>query len=212
MNDDRPASVCVGNRLLSVGMGKGGRGTVLRLPDAGSSAHVFDHFTSGTTTDFAGSVAVKPLGMIFAAVDSAGWIAWGCWKVLWGAHPNGYRHHRLDGALRVARILTDAVFQADRHAPQCVTIEGASTADLAERTMPYNLPPDVQDQIRQHIATGQYSSEDDVLRAALRALAFRRDELAAVQAGLDDMEAGRVSPFEDVDADIRRQFGFPNEP
>jgi hypothetical protein len=22
-----------------------------------------------------------------AAVDSAGWIAWGCWKVLWGAHP-----------------------------------------------------------------------------------------------------------------------------
>ena len=78
--------------------------------------------------------------------------------------------------------------------------------------MSYNLPPDVQDQIRQQIATGQYNSEDDVLRAALRALAFRRDELAAIQAGLDDVEAGRLSPFEEVDADIRRQFGFPNEP
>jgi putative addiction module CopG family antidote len=78
--------------------------------------------------------------------------------------------------------------------------------------MSYNLPPDVQDQIRQQIATGQYSSEDDVLRAALRALAFRRDEFAAIQAGLDDVEAGRLHAFEEVDADIRRQFGFPSEP
>ena len=77
--------------------------------------------------------------------------------------------------------------------------------------MPYNLPPDVQDQIKQQIATGHYSSEDDVLRAALQALSFRHDELAAIQAGIDDMEAGRMHPFEEADADIRGQFDFPNE-
>jgi Arc/MetJ-type ribon-helix-helix transcriptional regulator len=77
-----------------------------------------------------------------------------------------------------------------------------------EQTMHYDPPPDVQDQIRQQIATGQYRSEDDVLRAALEALSVRHDELVAIQAGLDDMEAGRLRPFEDVDADIRRQFDF----
>lgn len=76
--------------------------------------------------------------------------------------------------------------------------------------MPYNLPPDVQEQISQHIATGHYSSEDDVLRAALRALALRHEELVAIQAGFDDAEAGHLSPFEDVDADMRRWFGFSN--
>ncbi len=65
--------------------------------------------------------------------------------------------------------------------------------------MSYTLPPDVHDQIRQHIATGHYASEDDVLRAALRALAFRDEELAAIQGGVDDMEAGRLRPFEDED-------------
>jgi putative addiction module CopG family antidote len=77
--------------------------------------------------------------------------------------------------------------------------------------MPYNLPPDVQDQVSQHIATGHYTSEDDVLRAALRALALRHEELTAIQAGVDDVEAGRLRPFEDVDADMRRQFGFSHE-
>ena len=77
--------------------------------------------------------------------------------------------------------------------------------------MPYNLPPDVQDQIRQQIATGQYGSEDDVLRAALQALTLRHDELVAIQAGIDDMEAGRLRPFDDVDAELRGQFGLHNE-
>jgi putative addiction module CopG family antidote len=87
----------------------------------------------------------------------------------------------------------------------------AEIAGLMETTMPYHLPPDVLDQIRQQIATGHYASEDDVLRAALQALSSRHDDLAAIQAGIDDMEAGRMRPFDEVDADIRRQFGFPDE-
>lgn len=78
--------------------------------------------------------------------------------------------------------------------------------------MNYQLPPDVQVQIREYIAAGRYASEDDVLRAALRALSFHHEEVAAIQAGIADMEAGRLRPFEDVDAEIRRQFGFLNDP
>jgi putative addiction module CopG family antidote len=77
--------------------------------------------------------------------------------------------------------------------------------------MSYNLPTDVLDQIRHHIASGQYASEDDVLRAALHALALHEEELAAIRSGIDDMEAGRLRPFEDVDAKIRQQFGFSHQ-
>lgn len=36
-----------------------------------------------------------------------------------------------------------------------------------------------------------------------------RDEFnAAIREGLDDIAAGRVQPWEEVDAEIRREFGF----
>ena len=70
------------------------------------------------------------------------------------------------------------------------------------------LPPDVHEEIKQRMASGQYDSEEDVLRDAMRALRVQDREIAAIQAGIDDMEAGRVRPFEDVDAEIRDDFGF----
>jgi Arc/MetJ-type ribon-helix-helix transcriptional regulator len=82
---------------------------------------------------------------------------------------------------------------------------------VKERAMPYQLPADVLDQVRQQIATGHYASEDDVLRAALDALKFQDEELAAIKAGIDDMEAGRLHLFEDVDTGIRQRFGFSEE-
>jgi len=78
--------------------------------------------------------------------------------------------------------------------------------------MQYEVPPDVDQQIRQHVATGQYASEAEVLREAMRALESRDQEIAAIQAGIDDMEAGRIRPFEEVDADIRQRFGFSKAP
>jgi predicted DNA-binding antitoxin AbrB/MazE fold protein len=38
------------------------------------------------------------------------------------------------------------------------------------------------------------------------------EHLAAIRAGIDDMESGRVVAFEDVDARIRAQLGLPRRP
>ena len=35
------------------------------------------------------------------------------------------------------------------------------------------------------------------------------EHLAAIQAGIDDMQAGRVVAFEDVDARLRTKLGLP---
>lgn len=74
------------------------------------------------------------------------------------------------------------------------------------------LPSDVHEEIKQRVASGQYSSEEDVprdaMRDAMRAPRVQDEEVAAIQAGIDDMEAGRLRPFEEVDAEIRGEFGF----
>ena len=63
----------------------------------------------------------------------------------------------------------------------------------------YQFPPDLEDEIKQRMATGQYMSEDEVLREALRALKWRDDEVVAVQEGIDDMNAGRVKPIREFE-------------
>lgn len=74
--------------------------------------------------------------------------------------------------------------------------------------MPYQIPPDVEDRVTALLADG-YATVDDVLRDALRALEYRREEIAAVQEGIEDMEAGRYRPVEEVDAEIRQKHNFP---
>ena len=81
----------------------------------------------------------------------------------------------------------------------------------SERLMQYELPTDVKEQVERWMATGQYATEADVLRDAMAALKRRDEELAAIQAGIDDMESGAIRPFEEADAEIRKRFGFSNE-
>ena len=38
------------------------------------------------------------------------------------------------------------------------------------------------------------------------------EHVAAIQAGIDDMAAGRVLAFEDVDARLRAKLGLPRRP
>jgi hypothetical protein len=69
--------------------------------------------------------------------------------------------------------------------------------------MRIELPTD-RDIKSQAIAAGFATVEDYV-----RTLLDRDAERVAIQEGIDAMNAGDMRPWEEVDADIRREFGFP---
>jgi Arc/MetJ-type ribon-helix-helix transcriptional regulator len=75
--------------------------------------------------------------------------------------------------------------------------------------MPYQFPPEIDELVRQQMAVGGYSSEDDLLQDALSALAERRQVHDDIRIGIQDMEAGRGRPLEDVDADLRKKHNIP---
>lgn len=75
--------------------------------------------------------------------------------------------------------------------------------------MLYAFPPEIAEPVRHRLVSGEFASEDDVLKAALRALDERDEEIAAIQAGIDDMEAGRVRDLSAADA--ARSLSFATE-
>jgi putative addiction module CopG family antidote len=75
--------------------------------------------------------------------------------------------------------------------------------------MSVDLSPDVWNEIQRQLASGSYSSPDDVLRDALAALRSREQEVIAIQEGIDDMEARRVMPLREFDREFRRRNGLP---
>lgn len=56
--------------------------------------------------------------------------------------------------------------------------------------MPHTIPPDVESLVAHQMSTGHYQTEDDVLRAALEALTQQDEDLAAVQAAVDEWQQG----------------------
>jgi Arc/MetJ-type ribon-helix-helix transcriptional regulator len=77
--------------------------------------------------------------------------------------------------------------------------------------MSYAFPPDVADLVQQAMATGNFASEDDVLRAALQAHLECDDVQSGLQSGIDDMESGRVTILADVDNAMRAKYSIPRE-
>lgn len=75
--------------------------------------------------------------------------------------------------------------------------------------MLYAFPPEIAEPVRRRLVSGEFASEDDVLKAALRALDERDEEIAAIQAGIDDMESGRVRDL--CAADAARSLSFATE-
>ena len=77
--------------------------------------------------------------------------------------------------------------------------------------MPYQFPPEVEKLVKKQMTTGNYNSEDELLLDALRTLDQRNEDLAAIQEGIDDMEAGRMRPLEGVADDIRKKHGWSSD-
>lgn len=75
--------------------------------------------------------------------------------------------------------------------------------------MPFQLPPDVQRDVTDWVATGKYASEDDVLRAALRALSDEQGDLEAVEEAIDEMKAGDAGmPVRQAFEELRSKHGI----
>lgn len=77
--------------------------------------------------------------------------------------------------------------------------------------MPYRFPPEIDRLIHEELALGDYANEDEVLLAAMRALREQDETLAAIQEGLNDLDAGRVRPLADVDAELRAKHDIARD-
>jgi len=74
--------------------------------------------------------------------------------------------------------------------------------------MSYAFPADLKDLVGEQIESGQYGSEDEVLRDALRALAEEQEDLAAVSEGIAEWRAGDSGvALDDALAAIRTRHG-----
>ena len=71
-----------------------------------------------------------------------------------------------------------------------------------------SIPSDLERQIQHLIASGNYQSEADVLRAAITALATQDADMVAVREGIADLEQNRVRPLPEVAAEIRMKHSW----
>lgn len=72
--------------------------------------------------------------------------------------------------------------------------------------------------IQQRLQSGEYASEDEVLRDALQALAERRPAsvedsvvVEGIRRGLADMKAGRSQPLEEFDQEFRAKHNIAHD-
>jgi antitoxin ParD1/3/4 len=77
-------------------------------------------------------------------------------------------------------------------------------------TIHADLGPQLEAFVSELIASGRYRSPDEVLREALRLFQERETELAALDAaierGLADADAGRVTPAAEVFDELERLY------
>jgi predicted transcriptional regulator len=74
--------------------------------------------------------------------------------------------------------------------------------------MTYQLPPDIDQRVQSQIALGIYQTPAEVLNDALDALDRYNEDLASIRRGIEDEKAGRLTPLDEFDREMREQFGF----
>ncbi len=78
-------------------------------------------------------------------------------------------------------------------------------------TMTVDLGPKLEQFVLQLIENGRYRSKSEVLREGVRLVQDREARLAELEAaiskGLDDVDAGRVYPLEEVMERLLKRYG-----
>ena len=78
--------------------------------------------------------------------------------------------------------------------------------------MPEMLPEDLQRFVNYELASGHFRSTRELLVEGIRLLQRDRAEaVEGIQAGLDDIQAGRFQPLDEAFADLRRELGVPTQ-
>ena len=79
-----------------------------------------------------------------------------------------------------------------------------ASISMEERKMPYHFPPDVEKLVADRMASGNYETEDDVLRDALQALAEEESDLEALREAIAALKNGDDgAPLDEAIATIR---------
>ena len=74
------------------------------------------------------------------------------------------------------------------------------------------LPSELVDRVHRRAKQTPGSSAADVIRDALDSLEREDADRIAIQAGIDDMETGRVRPFVEFDQEFRQRFAIGDDP
>ena len=80
------------------------------------------------------------------------------------------------------------------------------------KIMNVELTTEMQDIIREQLATGRFASEADVLSSALKKMQRDWDTYLDIQAAMEDEAAGRVKSLDEFLADFRQKFPVPAAP
>ena len=76
--------------------------------------------------------------------------------------------------------------------------------------MASQIPTDVQQSISSYVAQGTYPSEADVLRAAIRLLDQRQEDLASIKRGMQDIADGATRPALESNDEFRQVHKIPS--
>ncbi|MFH1269014.1 MAG: type II toxin-antitoxin system ParD family antitoxin [Planctomycetota bacterium] len=78
--------------------------------------------------------------------------------------------------------------------------------------MAFPFPPDLQQFVRDQMASGKYASEEELLRDAFLALAEEEEDVAAVREAVAQWQAGDPGiPLDEAVQTIRRKHGIPSD-